>query len=207
MKILLTTLNSKFIHSNLAVKYMHAMIRDRVDSVVEEFTINEDIEEILSRIMQGGYDMVAFSCYIWNIERTMKLAENIKKISPQTMILLGGPEVTYDADMVIKKNPFVDFVIAGEGEKAISDLADIMLQAEDSAGEISRAFGENSPYLEPLMNITNLYTAFAPCDMDFESRHVPSCIADSVRDHDGSRHQLQRPDSSSEKIADPPEEA
>ena len=172
MKILLTTLNSKFIHSNLAVKYMHAMIRDRVDSVVEEFTINEDIEEILSRIMQGGYDMVAFSCYIWNIERTMKLAENIKKISPQTMILLGGPEVTYDADMVIKKNPFVDFVIAGEGEKAISDLADIMLQAEDSAGEISRAFGENSPYLEPLMNITNLYTAFAPCDMDFESRSL-----------------------------------
>ena len=51
MKILLTTLNSKFIHSNLAVKYMHAMIRDRVDSVVEEFTINEDIEEIRSRIM------------------------------------------------------------------------------------------------------------------------------------------------------------
>lgn len=172
MKILLTTLNSKFIHSNLAVKYMHAMIRDRVDSVVEEFTINEDIEEILSRIMQGGYDMVAFSCYIWNIERTMKLAENIKKISPQTMILLGGPEVTYDADAVIKKNPFVDFVIAGEGEKAISDLADIMLRAEDSEGEISRAFGENSPYLEPLMSITNLYTAFVPSDMDFESRSL-----------------------------------
>ena len=154
MKILLTTLNSKFIHSNLAIKYLDAMIRDKVDSVVEEFTINEDIEDILSKIMIGGYDMVAFSCYIWNIERTMKIAENIKKISPETLILIGGPEVTYDAESTLQGHDFIDFIIAGEGEKALSDLVDIIKEPE--------RFKE----------ITNLYSRYSSEDMDFESRSL-----------------------------------
>ncbi|WP_051188676.1 B12-binding domain-containing radical SAM protein [Proteocatella sphenisci] len=154
MKILLTTLNSKFIHSNLAIKYLDAMIRDKVDSVVEEFTINEDIEDILSKIMIGGYDMVAFSCYIWNIERTMKIAENIKKISPETLILIGGPEVTYDAESTLQRHDFIDFIIAGEGEKALSDLVDIIKEPE--------RFKE----------ITNLYSRYSSEDMDFESRSL-----------------------------------
>jgi len=154
MKILLTTLNSKFIHSNLAIKYLDAMIRDKVDSVVEEFTINEDIEDILSKIMSGGYDMVAFSCYIWNIERTIKIAENIKKISPETLILIGGPEVTYDAESILQRHEFIDFIIAGEGEKALSDLVDIIKKPEK------------------FREITNLYSRYAPEDMDFESRSL-----------------------------------
>ncbi|MGB5824579.1 MAG: DUF4080 domain-containing protein [Proteocatella sp.] len=130
MKILLTTLNSKFIHSNLAIKYMNAMIKDRINTNIEEFTINEDIEEILSKIAKGGYDLVAFSCYIWNIEKTLKIAENIKKIYPGTSILLGGPEVTYDADKLMEKHDFIDYIIAGEGERAFSSLVYIFLEKD-----------------------------------------------------------------------------
>lgn len=123
MNILLTTLNSKFIHSNLAIKYLKAMIKDQVDTSVREFTINEDIEEILWEITKGGYDLVAFSCYIWNIEKTLKIAENLKVVNPKVKILFGGPEVSYNSNELLEKYLFLDFIIAGEGEEAIFNLA------------------------------------------------------------------------------------
>lgn len=147
MKILLTTLNSKFIHSNLAIKYMNAMIKDRINTNIEEFTINEDIEEILSKIAGGGYDLVAFSCYIWNIEKTLKIAENLKLVNPEVAILFGGPEVTYDADRLMDKYDFIDYVIAGEGEQAFSSLVDIFLKIDMDDSDRQSSFEA----------ITNLY--------------------------------------------------
>jgi len=147
MKILLTTLNSKFIHSNLAIKYMNAMIKDRINTNIEEFTINEDIEEILSKIAGEGYDLVAFSCYIWNIEKTLKIAENLKLVNPEVAILFGGPEVTYDAGKLMDKYDFIDYVIAGEGEQAFSSLVDIFLKIDMDYSDRQSSFEA----------ITNLY--------------------------------------------------
>ena len=72
MKILMTTLNSKFVHSNLAIKYLSKCMAD-LQPKTKEYTINEDIENIFFDIIKEGYDLVAFSCYIWNIERTLKI--------------------------------------------------------------------------------------------------------------------------------------
>lgn len=130
MKILLTTLNSKFIHSNLAIKYLSAMVGDKADVKTKEFTINEDIEEILYSITKEGYDLVAFSCYIWNIEKTLKIAKNLKAVSPQTKILFGGPEVSFDSDELLKKHLFLDYIIAGEGEEAFAQLTETLYQKD-----------------------------------------------------------------------------
>ncbi|MBL7826128.1 MAG: B12-binding domain-containing radical SAM protein [Saprospiraceae bacterium] len=113
MKVLLTTLNAKYIHTNLAIRLLYDLNRDWPGLEWQEFTIHHDRDEIAQRC--AAFDVVAFSCYIWNITQTLETARKIKAIQPSTKILLGGPEVSYDWQDVIER-PEVDFIITGEGE-------------------------------------------------------------------------------------------
>lgn len=124
MKILLCTLNSKYIHTNLGIKYLYGMIKNISEVKIMEFTINEDIEDILFKVTEEGYDVVAFSCYIWNIEKTSRIAENIKKINSETKILFGGPEVSFYGMEFFDKYNFVDYLIIGEGELGIKTFVE-----------------------------------------------------------------------------------
>ena len=123
MRILLTTLNSKYIHTNLALKYLYCiLINSNIDVKLEEYTINNDRDFVYNEIIRGGYDLVCFSCYIWNIEKIKELCSNLKKARPGMKFLLGGPEVSYEAENFIKENPWADFIIRGEGEKPFSQF-------------------------------------------------------------------------------------
>ena len=122
MKILLTTLNSKFIHTNLAIRYLKEFVRDLVDVDIREYTINNDLDYILKDIYKHDYDIILFSTYIWNVNDIVKLCNNIKKIKPNTKIALGGPEVTYDSECSMRNYPFVDYILYGEGELVFRDL-------------------------------------------------------------------------------------
>lgn len=116
-KVLLTSLNSKYVHSNLALKYLHMAAADECEGLeIREFTINNSREYIFSELVMGDYDAVCFSCYIWNIEKTTELAADLKKAKPQVSILFGGPEVSYDSAKFMQDHPFLDFLIYGEGE-------------------------------------------------------------------------------------------
>lgn len=122
-KILLTAINAKYIHSNLAVYSLRANAGKYTAQVeLAEFTINHRREEILQGIFREKPDMVAFSCYIWNIEYVLDVAENLKKILPGVRILLGGPEVSYDAVERLEGHEYVDMIIAGEGENTFREL-------------------------------------------------------------------------------------
>ena len=113
MTILLTTLNAKYIHINLAIRLLYELNRDLEGLEWREFTIKENKDEIARAC--AGFDVVAFSCYIWNISQTLEVARKIKALSPHTKILLGGPEVSYDwQDVIVREE--VDFIITGEGE-------------------------------------------------------------------------------------------
>ena len=97
MKILLTTLNSKYVHSNLALKYLYTVMAGEKSQVeVREFTINNDPGYIFTELVRANYDMVCFSCYIWNIEQIKLLACDLKKARPEMKIMVGGPEVSCD---------------------------------------------------------------------------------------------------------------
>ena len=122
MKILLTTLNSKFIHTNLAIRYIKESIKDLIDVDIREYTINNQLDYILKDIYLGGYDAVFFSTYIWNIYDIVKLCENLKKVNPKLIIGLGGPEVSYDSEDAMAKYEFVDYILRGEGEMVMRDL-------------------------------------------------------------------------------------
>ena len=116
MKILLTTLNSKFIHTNLAIRYLKAFVQDIKKVDIKEYTINNSIDFILKDIHKGDYDLVLFSTYIWNVDDTVKIYENLKKIKPNIKLALGGPEVTYDSKSAMEKYKFIDYILYGEGE-------------------------------------------------------------------------------------------
>ncbi|MBN2898588.1 MAG: B12-binding domain-containing radical SAM protein, partial [Clostridia bacterium] len=123
MKALLTTLNSKYIHTAISIRYLKHYydafavdLNTRVDMM--EFTINNALDEIIERIALAEYDLVAFSCYIWNIEQTLKIAETLKKIQPTLRIVLGGPEVSHETEVLMHAHSAIDYVLIGEGEES-----------------------------------------------------------------------------------------
>jgi radical SAM superfamily enzyme YgiQ (UPF0313 family) len=113
MKVLLTTLNAKYIHTNLAIRLLYELNREWPGLEWREFTINQDRDDIAR--FCADFEVVAFSCYIWNITQTLEVARKIRALNPSVQILLGGPEVSYDWQDVIVR-PEVDFIITGEGE-------------------------------------------------------------------------------------------
>lgn len=123
MKTLLTTLNSKFIHSSLAIRYLKSYVKDEIPNVhIEEYTVNNEIDYILGEIYKNEYDLVCFSCYIWNLNESLEVAKNLKKVSKDIKILFGGPEVSYDPKKVLEENEFIDYIIFGEGEETFKEF-------------------------------------------------------------------------------------
>ena len=132
MKVLLTTLNSKYIHTSLAVYTLQAYAAKyglKVD--VQEFTINQELNWILARILREEPELVGFSCNIWNIEAILTLCRRLKSVRPGLQILLGGPEVTPDPIRVLQRSR-ADLGIIGEGEEAFYRL----IHSLDSDGPI-----------------------------------------------------------------------
>lgn len=122
MNIILATLNSKFIHSNLAIRYLKEYVKDISNVEILEFTINQTIDSITSEIYKKNPDILGFSTYIWNIEETLEICQIIKMVSPKTRILLGGPEVSFDGRDLLINNPYIDYIIYGEGEDSFKEL-------------------------------------------------------------------------------------
>lgn len=120
MKTLLVGINAKYYHTNLAIRNIKKYCNNYNIEILET-TINDSIDFMLEAIIEKKPDIVGFSCYIWNIEIILNLAENIKKIKPNILIVLGGPEASYDAENLIKKG-FIDFVVLGEGEVTFERL-------------------------------------------------------------------------------------
>ncbi len=123
MKSLLVGINAKFIHTNLAIRYIAKYGEQRnVPIEIAEYTINQSIDYILDGVLSEGADIIGFSCYLWNIEMIKKLVRMIKQVSPSTLIFLGGPEVSYNTEDWMAESPGIDYIIAGEGEIATIDL-------------------------------------------------------------------------------------
>ena len=122
MKVLITAIDSKFIHSNLAVRYLKSFTRDMdYESKIKEFTINDREGRILEEIIKEKPDIVAFSTYIWNVELISRVANLIKRVNSNIEILYGGPEVSFDSRSFLKNN-VGEYVIEGEGEKTYRDF-------------------------------------------------------------------------------------
>ena len=123
MKTLLIAINAKYIHSNLAVYSLKASAGQWKDEVeIAEYTINHLREDILADIYRRKPDVAAISCYIWNMEYVQSLLKDLKKVLPEVDIWLGGPEVSYDCEEVLAREPSVRGIMAGEGETTFREL-------------------------------------------------------------------------------------
>ena len=157
MKILLTTLNSQYVHSNPALKYLYTVTADALADIdIREFTINNEPTYIYGELVRANYDMVCFSCYIWNIEQIKQIASDLKKARPEIKICLGGPEVSFDAHVFAVENPWVDFILCGEGEYSFYRFLQVLGLAEKPfhtvPGLVYRQDGKIyvNPQIEPL---------------------------------------------------------
>jgi radical SAM superfamily enzyme YgiQ (UPF0313 family) len=127
MKVLLSTLNAKYIHINLAVRLLYELNKEREGLAWKEFTIKEDKNGIADHCKE--YDVIAFSCYIWNITQTLEVCRIIKSLNPNIKILLGGPEVSYDWKNVMERDE-VDYIITGEGEIPFKEFINVFPDIE-----------------------------------------------------------------------------
>ncbi len=122
-ELLLTAINAKYIHSNLAVYSLKANAHEYASDVeICEYTINHREEEILSSLYEKKPKCVGFSCYLWNVEYTFNLAKNLKKILPEVLLVVGGPEVSYRPEKILEETPYIDAIMVGEGEKTFYEF-------------------------------------------------------------------------------------
>lgn len=200
-KVLLVAINAKYIHSNLAVYSLRANAGEYRDDVeICEYTINHRVEDIISRIYEKKPDCIGFSCYLWNIAYTMAVAKDLKKILPELTIVVGGPEVSYRPEEVLRENPFLDAVMVGEGERtyyeylawylegkgALKEIAGLVYREDD---EITRTLAREGlimdelifPYedLEEMENRIVYYESSRGCP--FSCSYCLSSIEKSVR--------------------------
>ena len=130
MKVLLTAINAKYIHSNLAVYSLKAYAEEYLDKKLKkdmeielgEYTINQQVDTILVEIYKKKPELLCFSCYIWNLDYVEELVREVHKVLPETVIWVGGPEVSYDGADVLRRLPEVCGVMKGEGEQTFCEL-------------------------------------------------------------------------------------
>lgn len=137
-RVALVSIASQYIHSSLAPWCLKAGLETYAESDLDvciiEGTINETVAAVAKRILNKNPMILGFSCYIWNIRFVLNLLPLLKSEIPQVRIILGGPEVTSRPQEILEQEPFVDYVIAGEGEKPLACLVDAILNQEPVKG-------------------------------------------------------------------------
>lgn len=137
MKVVLATLNAKYIHTSLAIRCLKAHCEGEFDVDIAEYTIKDPVMNIVSDLYQREPDVIGFSCYIWNIEETIKVVNMLRKVRPEIRIVLGGPEVSYDTKEWMERLSDVDFIVMGEGEETLLHL----LRELEGEGKYHFVFG------------------------------------------------------------------
>ncbi|MFT7860463.1 MAG: DUF4080 domain-containing protein [Sulfurimonas sp.] len=162
MKIVLTTLNSRYTHTSLALRYLYANMQElQKETKIMEFSINDAIQSVAEKILDQKPDVLGLGVYIWNATQIQELLHIIKKVSPETKVVLGGPEVSYEPFRVDFSD--ADFIIKGEGDIAFYELCkDIQSNKADA-----RVLPLSAPKLKELELPYKYYT-----DEDIQNRYI-----------------------------------
>lgn len=154
-KVLLIAINAKYIHSNPAVYNLKAYARKTGNAFVEiaEYTINNRLESVLADIYKRKPDVIAFSCYIWNISMVEELAAELNKLLPDVPIWAGGPEVSYEPADVCARMPALTGIMVGEGEETFAELSDWYGGADDERIQGKREWNQKKKQLRDIRGL------------------------------------------------------
>lgn len=165
MKVVLATLNAKYIHSSLALRYLRAFVQTDFPNVhIREYTIKEPANHIVADLFQQQPALIGFSVYIWNVVETLEILNLLKKVLPDTVLVLGGPEVSYDTRDWMMHNSSIDYIIQGEGEIPFYALLDalrgnrVIADVPGIAYRLGSKIQINSPAAKP--NLADIPSAY-----------------------------------------------
>ena len=126
-QIILTTLNARYMHTAFGLRYLYANLGElQTQACIEEFTIHERPIDIAEKLLKHRPKIIGFGVYIWNVAEVTKTVELLKQVSPETIIVLGGPEVSHLPDKPAVVDT-VDYVIMGAAEKSFRELCQLIL--------------------------------------------------------------------------------
>lgn len=131
MKTIITTLNAKYIHTSLALRWLYVCNKSTCDIQFREYTIKEEVENVVEDLLSAHCDIIGLSVYIWNVSRMETLVALLKQRKPELIIIVGGPEVTYEPAHFLEAWD-IDYVVSGEGEFVLGEL----IHAIEAGGEV-----------------------------------------------------------------------
>ena len=143
MRVLLTAINSKYIHTGLGLRYVGEYAKQQGHQVqLLEETINSNILDVLEKIMVAKVDVYGFSVHIWNKPFVMQLIAMLRKLRPEAVIVVGGPEVAFAAERIFTEQPEIDYIVQGEGELCFSRLLQSLEQKDAIPAHIAYKVGD-----------------------------------------------------------------
>ena len=162
--IVLTTLNARYSHASLGLRYLRANLGElHADSAIREFVIGQKTEEMVERLLADAPRIIGVGVYIWNVEECTRLVAQLKAVAPEILIVLGGPEVSYEIDEQ-RICQLADYVITGWGDTSFAALARQLLRGERPASKVIAGIQA------PLPALTLPYREFT--DEDVRQRHL-----------------------------------
>ena len=162
-KIILTTLNSRFTHTSIALRYLYANLNElQNNSKIMEFSINDAIQTVAEKLLAYNPQILGIGVYIWNVSQVQELIHVIKKVSPKTIVVLGGPEASHEPFRVNLDS--ADYIIQGEGDLAFYKLCRDIFKAAAPKEKIIKM---SMPSLKNLKLPYKFYT-----DDDIKNRYI-----------------------------------
>ena len=138
-QIILSTLNARYIHASLGLRYLLAnMGALRSQTQLVEFIINSRAIDIVENLLQNDPKIIGLGVYIWNAEETLQVVKLLKSVSPETIVILGGPEVTYETDQQEICN-LADYVITGQADISFRKTCDDLLKNRQPLQKVIKA--------------------------------------------------------------------
>ncbi len=161
MKTLISTLNSKYIHKSLALRLLYVACKDKHDIDFKEYTIKDNLDDIVDDLYQQNLDVLCLSVYIWNVDLIKLLCEKLKAKKPSLIIIIGGPEVTYDIHYFLDHFK-IDYVMAGEGEVALDLLLNCLENNKPVELQGISSYDHRDECLIPPVDLSYLETLDSP---------------------------------------------
>lgn len=122
MTILLSTLNARYAHASLGLRYLLANMGElQAETQLHEFVIGAKTTEVVEKLLAQAPRIIGFGVYIWNVEETTKVVAMLKRVAPHVVIVLGGPEVSYESNeqSIVQ---LADYLVTGWGDVTFPQL-------------------------------------------------------------------------------------
>ena len=166
MTIVLSTLNARYAHASLGLRYLLANMGElQAQTRLQEFVIGTRTADLAEKLLAAKPSIIGFGVYIWNVEETARLVALLKRVAPEVVIVLGGPEVSYEAEQqeIVR---LADYVITGWGDLTFADLCRQILNGPKPLMKI------HAGVQPPLDELTLPYSLYSDEDIAHRTLYV-----------------------------------